>query len=134
MLTPETLPRQPRWRMATHASPGKCSHAGGFAADDATLGVESDMRIVALSDQHGFLPEIPPCDLVIVAGDVCPDRFGPFMAIHEPYQQQAWFDRNVRPWLASAPATHKVLTWGNRGGPAVGLAYGPRYPDVDTSW
>ncbi len=71
------------------------------------------MRIVALSDQHGFLPEIPPCDLVIVAGDVCPDRFGPFMALHHPHQQQAWFDRKVRPWLAAAPATHKLLTWGN---------------------
>jgi hypothetical protein len=71
------------------------------------------MRIVALSDQHGFLPDVPPCDLVIVAGDVCPDRFGPFMAVHDPYQQQAWFDRTVRPWLAATPATHKLLTWGN---------------------
>jgi predicted thioesterase len=71
------------------------------------------MRIVALSDQHGFLPDIPPCDLVIVAGDVCPDRFGPFMAVHDPHQQQSWFDRKVRPWLAAAPATHKLLTWGN---------------------
>src|SRR5687767_15354848 len=71
------------------------------------------MRIVALSDQHGFLPDVPPCDLLIVAGDVCPDRFGPFMAVHDPYQQQAWFDRTVRPWLAATPATHKVLTWGN---------------------
>src|SRR5712691_2552578 len=71
------------------------------------------MRIVALSDQHGYLPDIPPCDLLIVAGDVCPDRFGPFMAVHDPYQQQAWFDRTVRPWLAATPATHKLLTWGN---------------------
>jgi 3',5'-cyclic AMP phosphodiesterase CpdA len=71
------------------------------------------MRIVALSDQHGFLPDVQECDLLIVAGDVCPDKFGPFMAWHDPYQQQAWFDRNVRPWLASAPATHKLLTWGN---------------------
>lgn len=71
------------------------------------------MRIVALSDLHGFLPKIPACDLLIVAGDVCPDRFGPFRAVHDPYQQQAWFDRNVRPWLAAAPATHKLLTWGN---------------------
>lgn len=71
------------------------------------------MRIVALSDQHGFLPEIPPCDLLIVAGDVCPDRFGPFMAMHDPYQQKAWFDHTARPWLASAPATHKLMTWGN---------------------
>ena len=50
------------------------------------------MRIVALSDQHGFLPDVPPCDLLIVAGDLCPDRFGPFMAVHDPHQQQAWFD------------------------------------------
>ena len=71
------------------------------------------MRIVAISDQHGFLPDIPPCDLLIVAGDVCPDRFGPFMAVHDPHQQQAWFDRTVRPWLAATPATHKLLTWGN---------------------
>jgi len=69
------------------------------------------MRIVALSDQHGFLPDVPPCDLLIVAGDVCPDRFGPFMAVHDPYQQQAWFDRTVRPWLAATPATHKLLTF-----------------------
>ena len=71
------------------------------------------MRIVALSDQHGFLPDVPTCDLLIVAGDVCPDRFGPFMAVHDPCQQQAWFDRTVRPWLAATPATHKLLTWGN---------------------
>jgi hypothetical protein len=71
------------------------------------------MRIVALSDQHGFLPDIPPCDLVIVAGDVCPDRIGPFMAVDDPSRQQAWFDRHVRPWLAEAPATHRLLTWGN---------------------
>jgi 3',5'-cyclic AMP phosphodiesterase CpdA len=71
------------------------------------------MRIVALSDQHGFLPDIPPCDLLILAGDVCPDRFGPFMAVNDPHLQQAWFDRKVRPWLAGAPATHKLLTWGN---------------------
>ncbi|MBI2220399.1 MAG: metallophosphoesterase [Acidobacteria bacterium] len=71
------------------------------------------MRIVALSDQHGFLPDIPPCDLLIVAGDICPDRFGPFVARHDPHQQKAWFDQKVRPWLANAPATHKILTWGN---------------------
>lgn len=71
------------------------------------------MRIVAISDQHGYLPEIPPCDLLLVAGDVCPDRIGPFLAMHDPEQQKGWFDRSIRPWLATAPATHKILTWGN---------------------
>jgi hypothetical protein len=71
------------------------------------------MRIVALSDQHGYLPEIPPCDLLIVAGDICPDLIGPFLAMHDPEQQKAWFNGEARPWLAKLPATHKILTWGN---------------------
>lgn len=71
------------------------------------------MLIAALSDQHGFLPEIPPCDLVIVAGDVCPDRIGPCWAFHYPELQRDWFNQRARPWLAAAPGTHKVLTWGN---------------------
>jgi hypothetical protein len=71
------------------------------------------MRIVALSDLHGFLPPVPECDLLIVAGDVCPDRAGPFLAMHHPEEQKRWFDAHVRPWLADAPATHKILTWGN---------------------
>jgi hypothetical protein len=75
--------------------------------------LNSPMRIAALSDQHGFLPDVPPCDLVIVAGDVCPDYIGPLLAMHEPERQKAWFNREIRPWLAKAPARHKILTWGN---------------------
>jgi len=71
------------------------------------------MRIVALSDQHGYLPDIPECDLLLIAGDVCPDRIGPFEAMHDFDQQKRWFDRQVRPWLAAVPAAHKILTWGN---------------------
>jgi len=71
------------------------------------------MRIVALSDLHGHLPEIPKCDLLIVAGDVCPDRIGPAMARDHPGEQKAWFDQHVRTWLAGSAATHKLLTWGN---------------------
>lgn len=71
------------------------------------------MRIVALSDQHGYLPEVPACDLLVVGGDVCPDQVGPIMAARDPNRQRIWFDDTVRPWLAGTPAVHKVLTWGN---------------------
>jgi hypothetical protein len=71
------------------------------------------MRIVALSDQHGHLPEVPQGDLLLVAGDVCPDRFGTTLAEDRPDRQKAWFDEHARPWLAGAPVTHRILTWGN---------------------
>lgn len=71
------------------------------------------MRIVALSGQDGFLPEIPAADLPIVAGDVCPDRIGQIDAYENPEPQKAWFDDVARPWLAKAPAQHRILTWGN---------------------
>lgn len=71
------------------------------------------MRIVALSDQHGLLPDIPPCDLLIIAGDNCPDQIDGVDARHDPARQADWFNRRFRPWLAAAPATHRVMTWGN---------------------
>src|SRR5262245_45813076 len=71
------------------------------------------MRIVALSDLHAFLPDIPSCDLLIVAGDICPDRIGAALAKRDPGEQKAWFDRVARPWFASTPAKHRIMTWGN---------------------
>jgi hypothetical protein len=71
------------------------------------------VRIVALSDQHGHLPEIPACDLLIVAGDVCPDVIDGVYAHDEPDRQKAWFETHCRSWLAKAPATRRIVTWGN---------------------
>jgi hypothetical protein len=71
------------------------------------------MRIVAVSDLHGFLPEIPLCDLLIVGGDICPDGFGSRTASEAPSLQAEWFDAHVRPWLARVPAARTVITWGN---------------------
>jgi hypothetical protein len=71
------------------------------------------MRIVALSDQHGFLPAVPPGDLLIVAGDICVDGIGRVPASMAPDRQAAWFDRHARPWIAAAPTAHSIVTWGN---------------------
>jgi len=71
------------------------------------------MRIVAVSDLHGYLPDIPPCDLLIVAGDICPDHFGPFFAREQPELQAQWCRDVIFPWLADAPAARSILTWGN---------------------
>ena len=65
------------------------------------------MRIVATSDLHGSLPEIPQCDLLIMAGDICP------MDNHDPNVQALWLVAEFRPWLLDQPASNAVFIGGN---------------------
>lgn len=74
------------------------------------------MRIVAISDLHGNLPVVPPCDLLVVGGDLCPDRFESDVdARHDPGQQERWLRGPFADWVSRLPlpATHKLFTWGN---------------------
>lgn len=50
-------------------------------------------KIVAISDQHGYLPEIPECDILLIAGDICP------IDSHLPDYQIEWLDTDFRWWL-----------------------------------
>jgi hypothetical protein len=63
--------------------------------------------IVALSDQHGVLPEIPPCDLLLIAGDICP------VSNHNPFFQVNWLNTDFRRWLEQVPARKSVFIAGN---------------------
>lgn len=71
------------------------------------------MRIVATSDLHGDLPNINPCDLLIVAGDVCPIN-GPWaLRAHEPGAQRNWVRDKFIPWTEEQPAKRVVWIGGN---------------------
>ena len=51
------------------------------------------MKICAISDLHGYLPEIPKCDLLLIAGDVCPET--------SPEKQIKWLEKIFSSWLGA---------------------------------
>ena len=70
------------------------------------------MKIVAISDIHGQLPEepCPECDILILAGDICPER--PHVQPRAEVQAE-WLDTTFRKWLLDQPAKKIIATWGN---------------------
>lgn len=71
------------------------------------------MKILAISDQHGHFFDIPPCDVLIVAGDLCPDVIGGQSARNDPERQLRWFRTMWLSWRYQQPARHCIVTWGN---------------------
>lgn len=69
------------------------------------------MLIRAYSDFHGFLPQIDPCDALLIAGDVCPvsGEYGD----HTPKTQARWLRDVFRPWCIDMPVDYIILTPGN---------------------
>jgi Icc-related predicted phosphoesterase len=65
------------------------------------------LKIVAVSDLHGNLPDIPPCDLLLIAGDITP------VTNHHLDFQAHWLDTNFRWWLKAVPAQQIVYVAGN---------------------
>jgi hypothetical protein len=65
------------------------------------------MRIAAISDLHGVLPVLPACDLLLIAGDVCP------IQDHRPEAQAVWLDGDFRRWLGQVPARQIIGIAGN---------------------
>ena len=74
------------------------------------------MIVYVASDLHGYLPDVPSdADLVLLAGDICPD-FGSYQ-LHAALdttggRQFNWLDTEFRQWLDEQPG-RKVATWGN---------------------
>lgn len=60
------------------------------------------MRFVLGSDLHGFLPEVPHCNLLILAGDILPD-----------INQEVFVETKLGPWLDRISAENIIATWGN---------------------
>jgi Icc-related predicted phosphoesterase len=64
-------------------------------------------RVAATADLHGNTPEIPPCNVLLIAGDVCP------VSDHGLDFQRRWLETVFAPWLASLEAGAVVGIAGN---------------------
>ena len=72
-----------------------------------------NMTIMTMSDNHGKLEgiKVPPCDLLIHAGDVCPDY-----APGSPWgsgMQEGWLSSKWLNWLDLQPVVYTLATFGN---------------------
>jgi Icc-related predicted phosphoesterase len=65
------------------------------------------VRVVCLADLHGYLPEVPACDVLLVAGDICPT------GDERPATQRTWLHSTFARWLADVPAATVIGVAGN---------------------
>jgi hypothetical protein len=63
--------------------------------------------VAAIADLHGFLPDVPPCDVLLVAGDVCP------VQDHGLERQRRWLETSFTDWLGGIEAGTIVGIAGN---------------------
>ena len=69
---------------------------------------EKKLKIVAISDIHGDLPELPECDVVCCAGDISPLEYQT-----DQTQMLGWFYLVFLPWVESLPCKKFVMVAGN---------------------
>ena len=69
---------------------------------------EKKLKIVAISDIHGDLPELPECDVVCCAGDISPLEYQT-----DQTQMLGWFYLVFLPWVESLPCKKFIIVAGN---------------------
>ena len=65
------------------------------------------MKVTAVSDLHGHLPAVAPCDLLLLAGDLCPADD------HSTFAQMKFLAGPFADWLEQVPAARVVGVAGN---------------------
>lgn len=66
------------------------------------------LRICAISDTHGFLPEIEPCEILFICGDISPLNIQSNMI-----QMNEWIFDQFLNWIKSLPVKKVLLIAGN---------------------
>lgn len=72
------------------------------------------MRITAISDLHGNLPTVPESDLLLLAGDLCPDNVATLVSAEKCAELQGiWLKETFIPWLNDLQVAETVMIFGN---------------------
>lgn len=66
------------------------------------------MKICAISDLHGFLPELKPCDLVIICGDSIPLEFQ-----MSSRRTKKWYSNTFAEWANNLSCEKVIFIAGN---------------------
>lgn len=66
------------------------------------------MKIVAISDTHGYLPELPECDIVCICGDILPLKVQ-----RDNLRSVSWLCQDFKPWAESLPCKKVIFIAGN---------------------
>lgn len=66
------------------------------------------MFITAAADIHGHLPEMAPCDMAVICGDIFPGEME-----REPERQGKWFLSDFLPWAEQIECERIILIAGN---------------------
>ena len=66
------------------------------------------LSVCAISDLHGYLPEIEPCDIVCIAGDIIPLDIQA-----NSRKSKQWFNTIFAEWINNLPCDKVFLVAGN---------------------
>lgn len=66
------------------------------------------MKICAISDLHGYLPELKPCELVLICGDSVPLEYQA-----SSKKTKKWYDVTFRKWAGELPCDKVLFIAGN---------------------
>lgn len=66
------------------------------------------IKICVMSDLHGYLPEINPCELVLICGDIVP-----LSAQGSSRYTSRWYERAFKTWAESLPCDKVIFIAGN---------------------
>ena len=66
------------------------------------------MKVCAISDLHGNLPDLPPCDVVCICGDIVP------LWVQKSFEKSiSWLAGPFQNWALNLQCEKVIMIWGN---------------------